>query len=349
MVSDPQPGSGFAEQVATDVCVVGSINLDLVVTASRLPGAGETVLGGSFAEHPGGKGLNQAVASVRCGARTALCACVGDDKAGRDLRRVAEEAGLAGEHICVAPAHVSGRALIAVSLASQENLIVVAPGANSALTGQAAAWAVTGARVVLAQLEVPPETVAAAFTTALAADATTILNPAPAEAVTAELLALCDFVVANEHEVELMGGARQIMAHGAGQVVVTLGARGSVHTTADGHEQHVEAFAVEAVDSTAAGDAYCGAFAAAVAMGRDTNEAMRFASAAGALATTKPGAVPSLPQRAAVDALLAARAPRGADVSAASAAGYSRRKTSKVMTSLSTSITEKATALPAAE
>lgn len=291
------------------MCVVGSINLDLVVTASRLPGAGETVLGGSFAEHPGGKGLNQAVASARCGVRTALCACVGDDEAGRELRRVAQEAGVASEHIRAAAGHASGRALIAVSLASHENLIVVAPGANSALAGAEAARAVAGARVVLAQLEVPPETVAAAFTAARAADATTILNPAPADGVKPELLVLCDFVVANEHEAELMGGARQILAHGAGQVVVTRGARGSVLATADGRERHVDAFVVDAVDSTAAGDAYCGAFAAALAMGRNTDDAMRFASAAGALATTKPGAVPSLPQRIAIDALGAARAP----------------------------------------
>jgi ribokinase len=293
------------------VCVVGSINLDLVVTASRLPSAGETVLGGSFAEHPGGKGLNQAVASARSGARTTLCARVGDDEAGRRLRAVAQAAGLTGEHISVDPALASGRALIAVSLASRDNLIVVAPGANSALSGPEATRAIAGAAVVLAQLEVPPETVAAAFTAARAANATTILNPAPAEGVTRGLLALCDFVVANEHEAELMGGAHQILAHGAGQVVVTLGARGSLHTTAEGHERRVEAFAVDAVDPTAAGDAYCGAFAAAIAAGRDGDAAMRFASAAGALATTTAGAVPSLPQRTAIEELLATRAPWG--------------------------------------
>jgi ribokinase len=289
--------------------VVGSVNLDLVITASRLPGPGETVLGGSFAEHPGGKGLNQAVASARCGARTALCACVGADEAGRGLRRVAEAAGLASEHISVASTHASGRALIAVSLASHENLIVVAPGANSALSGPQAVRAIAGARVVLAQLEVPPETVAAAFEAARAAKATTILNPAPADGATADLLALCDFVVANEHEAELMGGARQILAHGAGEVIVTLGARGSVRTSADGHEHRIEAFAVDALDPTAAGDAYCGAFAAAIALGDDTDAAMRFASAAGALATTIPGAVPSLPQRTAIDELLGTRTP----------------------------------------
>jgi ribokinase len=307
--SDRQPGDGSVTPGVVDVCVIGSINLDLVITASRLPSAGETVLGGSFAEHPGGKGLNQAVASVRSGARTALCACVGEDQAGVELRRVAEAAGLRGEHVSVASGHPTGRALIAVSADTQENLIVVAPGANSALTGKEAVRAIAGARVVLAQLEVPLETVATAFAAAQAANAITILNPAPAEGVTVELLARCDFVVANEHEAELMGGARQIVARGAGQVVVTLGARGSVHTTADGQEHHVEAFAVDAVDSTAAGDAYCGAFAAGVAAGHDVSAAMRFASAAGALATTKAGAVPSLPQRSEIDELLAARAP----------------------------------------
>jgi ribokinase len=297
----------FAGQNVHEVCVVGSINLDLVVTAARLPGPGETVLGGSFAEYPGGKGLNQAVASARSGARTALCACVGDDPAGAELRAVAQASGVTVEHVSVAAARASGRALIAVSLASHENLIVVAPGANSALSAPQAARAVTGARVVLAQLEVPAETVAAAFTAARAAKATTVLNPAPAEGVTAELLALCDFVVANEHEAELMGGAAQILAHGAGEVIITFGARGSVRTTADGHEQRVEAFDVDALDSTAAGDAYCGAFAAAIALGDDTDAAMRFASAAGALATTKAGAVPSLPLRSAIDELLGSR------------------------------------------
>jgi ribokinase len=307
-VSERRPADAFAGRGLHEVCVVGSINLDLVITAPRLPGPGETVLGGSFAEHPGGKGLNQAVASARCGARTALCACVGEDAAGSELRRVAEAAGVSGEYISVVPTHASGRALIAVSRASHENLIVVAPGANSALAGPEGVRAVAGARVVLAQLEVPPETVAASFEAARATRATTILNPAPAEGVTAELLALCDFVVANEHEAELMGGAAQIIAQGAGEVIVTLGARGSVRTTADGYEHRVEAFAVEALDSTAAGDAYCGAFAAAIALGDDTDSAMRLASAAGALAATKAGAVPSLPLRAAIDELLGTRA-----------------------------------------
>lgn len=309
VVSEPR-GNGSAGQHVHEVCVVGSINLDLVVTASRLPGPGETVLGGAFAEYPGGKGLNQAVASARSGARTALCACVGEDVAGGELRAVAEASGVRGEHIVVAPAQASGRALIAVSLASHDNLIVVAPGANSALSGPQAARAVTGARVVLAQLEVPPDTVVAAFTAARATGATTILNPAPAEGVTGELLALCDFVVANEHEAELIGGAAEILARGAGELIVTLGARGSVRTTADGHEHLVEAFAVDALDSTAAGDAYCGAFAAAIALGDGIDAAMRFASAAGALATTKAGAVPSLPLRSAIDALLGAGARR---------------------------------------
>jgi ribokinase len=287
--------------------VVGSINLDLVVTAPRLPGAGETVLGGSYAEHPGGKGLNQAVACARSGARTVLCACVGDDEAGRELRRVARAEGLAGEHISVAGAHASGRALIAVALGSRENLIVVAPGANSALGGAEAAQALAGARVVLAQLEVPVATVTAAFTAARAVNATTILNPAPAEGVTPELLGLSDYVVANEHEAALLGGAQKILAQRAGRVIVTLGSRGCMLVAAEGDELRVEAFAVDAVDPTAAGDAFCGAFAASLAAGRDVAAAMRFAAAAGALATTKPGAVPSLPQRIAIEELLGSR------------------------------------------
>jgi ribokinase len=308
-VSERPPHERRADGRTAEVCVVGSINLDLVITAPRLPGSGETVLGGSYAEHPGGKGLNQAVAAARCGARTVLSACIGDDEAGRELRRVAQAEGLAGEHIAVAAAHPSGRALIAVALASRENLIVVAPGANSALSGAAAARALAGARVVLAQLEVPVATVTAAFTAARTANATTILNPAPAEGATRELLGLCDYVVANEHEAALLGGAQEILAQGAGRVIVTLGARGCMLVTPDGGEHQIEAFAVDSVDTTAAGDAFCGAFAASVAAGYDGDAAMRFASAAGALATTRPGAVPSLPQRTAIEELLAARVP----------------------------------------
>jgi ribokinase len=291
-----------------ELCVVGSANLDLVATTPRLPGPGETVLGDSFAEYPGGKGLNQAVAAARAGASTSLCACVGDDDAGRQLRAVAREAGVRDDHLAVAEGVPTGRALIAVARDELQNLIVVAPGANLALSADAATEAVCGARVVLAQLEVPVAVVIAAFRAARGSGAMTILNPAPAEASTEELLSLCDLVVPNEHEAALLGGADAILAAGAGQVIVTLGARGSVLSGREGDEQTVAPFAVAVADTTGAGDAYCGALAAGLARGSEIHEALRFASASGALATTKPGAVPSLPDRDAIEGLLLAAA-----------------------------------------
>jgi len=286
-----------------DVCVVGSINLDLVLTASRLPAPGETVLAGSFAEHPGGKGLNQAVAAARAGAAATLCCCVGSDEAGGRLRGVCRDAGLGDRHIHVTDGKPTGRAVIAVDEAGQ-NMILVAPGANFALSPEMGVAPARHARTVLAQLEVPPETVAATFRTARDHHATTILNPSPAAAATGELLALADYVILNEHEARALGGAEAIFEAGAGQIVITLGARGSVHVRR-GHESHaVGSFAVAARDTTGAGDAYCGAFAAALARGGSVHDAMRFASAAGALATMTPGAVPSLPERAAIEALL---------------------------------------------
>src|SRR5579862_2233082 len=156
---------------AVDVCVVGSINLDLVARTARLPAPGETVLGDDYSEHAGGKGLNQAVAAARAGAVTALCACVGEDDAGRRLREVARAAGVRDERVSVARGLASGRALICVSTAQAQNAIVVVPGANMALRAEQAAAASRAARVVVAQLEVPLETVRAARLAAAACSA----------------------------------------------------------------------------------------------------------------------------------------------------------------------------------
>jgi ribokinase len=157
-------------------------------------------------------------------------------------------------------------------------------------------------------LEVPLSTVQAALATARGAGAITILNPAPATVVSAEMLALCDVVVPNEHEVELLGGLDELFRLGAAAVVVTLGAHGAKLCTPDGAQTHVAAFSVDAVDTTAAGDAFCGGFAAALAGGSTMLEALRFAAATAALATTRAGAVPSLPSRVEIDALLSAGA-----------------------------------------
>ncbi len=295
------------ESSGPQVCVVGSANVDLVASASRLPGPGETVLGTSFAELPGGKGLNQAVASARSGARTAFVGVVGHDAAAIMVRAV-----LASDHIddralddCEAP---TGRALIGVSEAG-ENAIIVVPGANARLgPGHVTAHGVTIARaaVVLAQLEVPLEAVIAAFEVARAVGATTILNPAPATPLPRELLMLTDICVPNEHEAALLGGAEQLRQAGVGIVVVTEGERGSTLYT-DSGTVRIAPFAVEPIDTTAAGDSFCGALAARLALGDRLPDALRWASAAGALATTVQGAVPSVPHHSAIERLIARR------------------------------------------
>jgi ribokinase len=290
--------------VAFDVVVVGSANLDLVATTHRLPGPGETVLGSDFAQHPGGKGLNQAVAAARAGASVAFVAAVGDDDAGLRLRSVAEDEGIDVAGVVVAAGATTGRALITVDERG-ENSIVVIPGANSL----ARVASLPSATVVLAQLETPVETVIAAFTAARSAGSRTVLNPAPVpnDGLPPELLALCDVVVPNEHEVELLGGVDRLVAAGVGAVVVTRGAAGVTVTRAgDPATLSIAAFQVHPIDTTGAGDAFCGTLACGLATGADLPDAARRAAAAGALATTVAGAVPSLPVAAEIDRLASA-------------------------------------------
>ena len=287
-----------------DVVVVGSSNLDLVARTLRLPGPGETVLGSDFSQHPGGKGLNQAVAAARAGATVALLGAVGDDDAGRTLQSVAANEGIDVSSLTVAVGVATGRAVITVD-AFGENSIVVIPGANE----RAHVEVLPHATVVLAQLEVPVATVVTAFRAARTAGSRTVLNPAPVPpgGLPDELLSLCDIVVPNEHEVELLGGVDRLLARGVAAVIVTQGAAGVTVTEAtDTGTWSVDAFEVDPVDTTGAGDAFCGALAARLASGDDLRHSVRYAAAAGALATTTAGAVPSLPRAADIERLLSA-------------------------------------------
>ena len=280
-----------------DVCVVGSANLDLVATVDRLPGPGETVPGTSYAEYPGGKGLNQAVAAARAGASTSFVGAVGHDTAGDMLLGVMHDDGIDTAHVHAVSAP-SGRALIFVSTESENSIVVVA-GANDTVQADT----VPTASVYLSQLEVPVEAIERAFTLARAAGALTVLNPAPVKSLPDSLLALCDIVTPNEHEVELLGGVDRLRSLGARAVIVTLGADGADLHTADG-VTHIEPFTVSPVDTTGAGDCFSGALCARLSAGDDLPTAMRFAAAAAALSTTVPGAVPSMPSRSAVQSLL---------------------------------------------
>lgn len=284
-----------------DVVVVGSVNLDLVATTPRLPRPGETVSGTRYAEHPGGKGLNQAVAAARSGARVAMIAAVGDDEAGSRLRSLAAEEGIDVSAVAVVDDISTGRALITVD-EQAENSIVVVAGANARVRIDE----MPEAAVVIAQLEVPVAEVIAAFRSARLRGAITVLNPAPAAPLPDELLSLCDIVVPNEHELALLGGVDALRSHGVPTVVTTRGAGGVEVVAAAGQTWTQQSFTVEPLDTTGAGDAFCGALAARLAAGDALRDAVRFAAAAGALATTVAGAVPSLPDAGTVEELLSA-------------------------------------------
>jgi ribokinase len=276
---------------ANKVCVVGSSNLDLVATTSRLPNPGETVLGRDFHEHPGGKGLNQAVAAARAGAATSLLSAVGDDTAADVLLAVMDADGIDRAFVARRPGLPTGRALIGVA-DSGENSIIVVPGANERVEVDK----LPEASVVLAQLEVPLEAIRVAFTHARSLGVLTVLNPAPAAELPHEVLGLCDLVVPNEHEVELLGGVTALLDSGVRAVVVTRGAAGAeLHEP--GSHRHIEPFAVTPVDTTGAGDTFCGALCARLAAGSDLGTALEYAAAAAALSTTRHGAVPSIPTR----------------------------------------------------
>jgi ribokinase len=295
------------------VTVVGSLNEDVLVAVGRLPGRGETVIGRSAVLAPGGKGANQAAAAGELGPGVHMVGRVGEDPAGdRQL------AALAGSRVNVSRVHrtpgvPTGSATIPVEEGTGENLIVVVPGANAELTPEDAdAESVRRATVVLLQLEVPMATVEAA---ARAATGTVVLTPAPPQPLPAGLLEHVDVLVPNEHELAQLAGADPA-ERSAGElaalarsvascaVVVTLGARGALVVPPDGEAVLQAPPRVTAVDTTGAGDCFCGALAQALATDPDLPAAVRVAVTAAALSTTGPGARGALPDAAAVEALL---------------------------------------------
>ncbi len=303
-----------------NIVVVGSANTDMILKCAHLPQPGETILGGEFAMAGGGKGANQAVAAARLGGAVTFVARLGRDAMGDQALAQYQAEGIACEHITRAESAASGVALILVDAAG-ENMIGVASGANATLLPEhvaAAEAAIRTAVVVLVQLEIPLETVAAAIRLAHKHNTRVILNPAPARALPAELLQ--DAVLTpNETEAAILthqdvtteagieNAARQLIALGAHQVVMTLGERGALWATR-AHTQIVPAFPVTPVDTTAAGDAFNGGLAVALARGDDMLPAIRYASAVAALSVTKFGAQPSLPTRAQVETFLAQHA-----------------------------------------
>ena len=275
------------------IAVVGSINVDLVASCERLPRPGETVTGATLTEAQGGKGANQAGAAARLGASVTLYGCVGGDDRGRATLAGLAEAGVDTGAI----ARVDGPTGVALIVVAEggENQIVVAPGANLALRPDHLDLA--GFDALLTQLEIPLETVAAA---AEAADGFVCLNAAPATAVPAPVLERADLVVVNRHEFEAID-----VEQCGGLVAVTLGEEGAVLLEGGDEVARARPPRVDAVDGTAAGDAFCAALAVSLLDGLEREAALRRACAAGAIAASRLGAQPSLPTTAELDAILA--------------------------------------------
>jgi ribokinase len=296
------------------VVVVGSLNFDHVISVEQLPRPGETVSGHGYMAVPGGKGLNQAVTAARQGAEVVMVGCVGDDTSGVRLLQVLSDEGINAKAARTAAGVASGTALITVA-SGGANTIVVAPGANHELdradVDQAGQYLRPGT-VALAQLEVPIAAVQAAISLARAHGTMTLLNPAPAPAhLSTDLLSLVDVALPNETEALSISGkstpeeaASWFLDQGCGSVVLTLGERGALLVRPGEMPVLVPAHGVEAVDTTAAGDAFCGALAAALASGELLYDGVRYGCAAGAIATTVMGALPSLPTAAQVRRLL---------------------------------------------
>ncbi len=303
-----------------EVLIVGSLNMDLIALAPRLPQPGETVLGTRWTTSHGGKGSNQAVAAARLGAQVAMIGRVGSDAYGSALRQGLEEEGIDCEAVGVDREHATGVALITVD-ESGRNTIVVIPGSNARLQPaelEAHRRLLERARVVVCQLETPLATVARTVALAAELGKFVILNPAPApepSALDSELLRQVSLLVPNEVEASRLTGlavesvaqameaARALHARGAREVIITLAEQGLVHSRA-GVSQHHAARATRAVDATAAGDSFIGALAAALARGESMERAMATGQAAASIAVSRLGAHSSIPRRAEVMALL---------------------------------------------
>ncbi|GAB4139045.1 MAG: ribokinase [Cyanobacteria bacterium J069] len=303
------------------VIVFGSLNMDLVARTPRLPGPGETLTGHNFETVPGGKGANQAVAVARLGVPTAMVGRVGGDSFGRDLLRGLQESGVACDRVLVDSSTHSGIAMIAVDDAS-ENTIILVPGANGRVDESDVARLaeiLPQATALLLQLEIPLPMVVAAAKAAKAAGVTVIFDPAPAHPdLPLELFPLIDIITPNQVETgQLVGfpipdlataqkAAVALHERGVGTVITKLGKAGALCVTR-GETFEIPTFPVQAVDTVAAGDSFNGGLAAGLAAGLTLRQATTQAAAVAALSVSKPGAQPSLPTRAELQAFLTER------------------------------------------
>lgn len=299
------------------IIVVGSMNLDLVAGVAHIPVPGETVMSTSFETFSGGKGGNQAAAAARLGAEVVMIGATGEDDFGERLRNDLISAGVDVSCVEIVPGP-SGLALIARG-ATGENAIVVAPGANTALTPalvERHAHRLAGASMILLQLEIPMETVQYVAERAAETHTPVMLDPAPAQALPPGLLRLTRWLTPNETERDLLLGehlalperaAELLLERGANNVALKLGSNGAYLAGADCPSQSIPGFCVEAVDTTAAGDVFNAALAVGLVQGLPAPEAGRFAAAAAAIAVTRRGSQAAIPARGEVQELLAAQ------------------------------------------
>ncbi len=299
------------------IVVIGSSNVDFVMKMDRLPQVGETITNALFMQTFGGKGANQAVGAARAGGEVWFINCVGDDAFGPLLRENLQQAGVHVDYVRAEKGVASGAALVMVGGAG-ENCISVAPGANYRLTPSmlpALEPLLREGGMLVLQYEILPEMLYAAIDLAHALGLPVMFNLAPARPFDAAHLSKIDYLVVNETEAQSLCGfavdgaerveeaAEALLAQGAGTVVITLGAQGAYLASSD-LRQTIPAFQVDAVDTTAAGDVFCGALAVALVEGKSLPDAARFASAASAISVTRLGAQPSAPGREEIEQFL---------------------------------------------
>ncbi|MCE5200267.1 MAG: ribokinase [Armatimonadota bacterium] len=299
------------------IVVIGSFNMDMIVTAEHIPKPGETVVGGKFASALGGKGANQAIAAARAGGKVAFVARVGNDPFATEGIRSFKQNSIDTDHVIRDSSASSGVALIMVDKLG-ENLIAVAPGANDILSPDdinAASELISSSEIMIIQLEIQPDTVDIACKVAYDCGVKVLLNPAPARELNTKLLHNISIITPNETEAQRLTGiavedetsadaaATALRSLGVDTVIITLGARGA-YISDKSFRGVVPGFKVNPIDTTAAGDVFNGALAVALVEGLPLTEAARFANAAAAISTTRPGAQPSVPYRHEIDAVL---------------------------------------------
>ena len=298
------------------IVVIGSSSVDLIMKMSRLPAVGETITDAVFMETFGGKGANQAVAAARAGGDVSFVNCVGDDDSSRRMVEHFRDEGINADFVFPEKGISCGKALVMIG-EQGANYLSVAPGANYKLTSQhidKATSLITAASIVVLQFEILPETLKHVLDVCAKHGKKVMWNYAPAREIDKEYLRKVSILVVNEVEAEMLSGvkvvedesvqraAQTLLSLGCETAIITLGAKGS-YVASSGIEEWIPAFKVDAVDSTAAGDVYCGCLAVALSEGKTLSASARFASAAAAIAVTRLGAQPSAPYRGEIDAL----------------------------------------------